>query len=514
MAPNKITASYLGYLQSVYHDISKRGIMVDTNRISIAARKVDESIKCNLDIIKGIWNCHVYLGASNDDGSDSSVNLNASSGKRTPLLKFKSLGYDIPTVAKRNEDGEYESKESLAELALQKMLAQNQFNILGGDPAIKALLEIRELQTLKSRYINARLYNYEGKSYFLSRYNVAGTNTGRRASRKHTFGFGNNAQNIPKHGKLAEIYRRCLVAAPNSILLMVDQIQAEDWAVQALAEDHVGFQELLDSKDRHKKMACQVFRMNEDHYDAQGWKDSMERYLGKKIRHANNYDMRGPTMSDSLAKEGISMTPKHCQGLLDIANAANPNIKGVFHANIRKELSETRMLRTPFGREHQFFGLRPGAESSNSKIYREAYAFIPQSTIGDNTGFAVFDLESDLSRLPESIIQENHDSIVQQIPDNVDTLWNYTQRTIKAFDREIRFPNGFSFTIPVEGEIAYDFWNTVTLKNYETGSKKLVDLRYKDIQIAFNKLQEIAEREREKDAKEISLVGTGLCEVC
>ena len=227
------------------------------------------------------------------------------------------------------------------------MLGSNQFNILGGDPVIKAMLAIRELVTLKNRYINANLYSKECGNYYLSNYNVAGTTSGRRSSRKHTFGFGNNAQNFPKHGELARIYRRCLVARPGYILLMVDKMQAEDWPVSALAGNTAALEDLENGVDRHKKLAMAIFRLSADHYTEKEWKDSIERYLGKKTRHANNYGMKGNTMSDSLAKEGIAMTPAQCQSILDIVNQVDPSVKGVFHHGIEQQLYATAISPSP-----------------------------------------------------------------------------------------------------------------------------------------------------------------------
>lgn len=503
MEPNKIGAEYEQRLQGIYHHIGKRGILVHEGRLKEARHQVNTEIKKHIDAIKTIWGCHVYLGADNDDGTSTSVNLNSSSGKRTPLLKLKSLGYEIPKVSSKDEDGNYVSKESLAELALQKMLAINQFNILGGDPVIKAILAIRELVTLKNRYINANLYGREDEKFYLSNYNCAGTTTGRRSSRKHSFGFGNNAQNFPKHGILAKIYRRCLVTRQNKIFLMCDQMQAEDWPVSALANNLEALHDLSHNIDRHKKLAMAIFNYSADHYTEQEWKDSIERYLGKKTRHANNYGMRGNTMSDSLAKEGISMSAAACQSILDKTNAIDPSVQQVFHKYVEKELYDTRTLRTPLNRERQFFGLRAGDNSGNQKIFREAYSFIPQSTVGDNTGFAVYELETrDGGFGNGDIIQEGHDSIVQEINDEVDVIWTSIQNTIKAFDRTLRFHNGIELKIPVEGEIAYDFYKTFTFKNHDTGSKRLTDLQYKDVQIAYNELQEYRQSELDKEVKQ------------
>lgn len=495
MEKNKISASYLSALQAYYHEISKTGICVDSHLLEEAKKNINRQIKTQLDLISSIWGCHVYVGAENDDKSTTSVNLNASSGNRTPLKKLQDLGYKIPKIASRDEFGNYISKESLAELSLQRMLSNNQFGHLGGDPVLKSMLAIRELVTLKQRYLNANLHTLSsGEASYLSNYNVAGTTTGRRASRKHTFGFGNNAQNFPKHGELAGVYRNCLVSRPGCIFLAVDQMSAEDWPVSALAGNYNSLSELAQGLDRHSLLAQKIFNLTEDHYTEKEWKNSIERYLGKKTRHANNYDMQAQTFADSLAKEGKSFTFQQCQFILDRVNQIDPSIKGVFHANIQKLLFKTRILKTPFGRERQFFGLRGGDNGGNNKIYREAYAYIPQSTVGDNTGFAVFELSYDAeyrgARNP--IIQEGHDSIVQEIKDSPVTIYEQIQRTIKAFSRVIRFDNGIELEIPVEGEIGYSFGEMETLSSGSTKSKKLKDISFEDVKLLHEKVKEKA----------------------
>lgn len=488
MQENRIGAEYLNRLQMVYHRISNRGILVDAQRLDAARQYVDHEVQQNLNIIKTEWKCHVFIGAANDDKSKDAVNLNASSGTKTPLLKLKSLGYKIPKISVRDDDtGEYVSKESLAELALQRILAANQFNIPGGDPVIRAILKIRELVTLKNRYINTRLYPREGREYYLSSYNVAGTTTGRRSSKKHVFGFGNNAQNFPSHGDEASVYKRCLVSRPGKIFLFVDQMQAEDWPVSALARNYEALQDLRSGVDRHRKLASQVFNIPIISIT------DMQRYLGKKIRHARNYGMRGQTMSDSLAKEGYSIPTGTCQHMLDMVGLIDPSVKEVFHKYVEGELYSTRVLKTPFGRERQFFGLRGGDSQGNQKIFRDAYSFIPQSTVGDNTGFAVYSLESgyadrgvDYSRY---IIQEGHDSIGQEVTDDLSVVWDAAQATMKAFDRTITFHNGIEITIPVEAKLGYDFNTQVTIQSAK--SKRLADCTYKDFQVAYAKLKDM-----------------------
>lgn len=505
MLKDKIGSEYLHKLQSLYYDISNRGICIDKSRLQNASDYINTGILKQCDIISALWGVKCYIGSANkpDISIGPSINLNSSSGNNTPLEHLKKMGFKIPKTSARDEDGNYISKESLAELTLQKIFASNQFNTIGGDPAIRALLRIRELGTLRTRYINANLFNQGQYQVFLTNYNVAGTVTGRRGSRKHSFGFGGNAQNFPKHGELAKIFRRCLVARPGYVLLMVDQMQAEDWPTSALAQNYEAISDLQTGVDRHVKLACQIFQLPLTHYTEKQWKESHERYLGKKTRHANNYGMRGNTMSDSLAKEGYALTPNQCDNILQLVNAADPSVDGVFHKYIKDCLDNDRTLRTPFGRERIFFGLRAGEAGSNTKIFNEAYSYIPQSTVGDNTGFAVFALETGNEQTRGRIIQEGHDSIVQEIPDDVDSIWTFLQVTRESFNRRIQFHNGIELQIPVEGEIAYDFYETVSLKSRITGTKKLDDISYSDVQAAYYKLKEHQAKELENAAKKV-----------
>lgn len=480
---DKITSSYLHKLQAMYHEIDNRGICLDRAQLAAGLLVIEEKVKESLAIASQQWNCTVFVGAANDDGTADSVNLNATQGDKALLKKLKDLGYEIPKIPKKNADGDYEGKESTAELTLQRLLVRNQFGFAGGDPAIRAILKVRELGKIRSSYFNARFYDHpNGNLLYLSNYNCAGTITGRRSSRKHTFGFGNNAQNFPKHGEFASIFRAALISRPGNIFLSVDQKAAEAWPVYALAEDEAGIAGLVAGVNPHIKRASFVFNIPESNRTEKEWKDSMEYYLGKKIGHANNYGMRGNRMSDSLAQEGHSITPAQCQMLLDKANLAEPKIQGVFHKYVQQEIYKTRILRTPFGRERQFLGVRPN--DANYTIFNEAYSYIPQSTVGDNTGFAVAYLESELPSGERAIVQEGHDSIVQDIPAFSDGIWYYLQQTIQAFSRRIIFHNGIEVEIPVEAELGFDFATSVKIK----------DLSYDGVVAALAKAMEYKEK--------------------
>jgi DNA polymerase family A len=491
---DRISSSYIHKLQAIYHNIDNRGIAVDREAIDEAKIFVDTEINRNLSICSNQWGCKVYIGTANSYPKghpefDNQVNINSSSGERTLLKKLRDIGYKVPTITKRNEDtGEYEAKYSAGELTLQKMLVTNQFNFAGGDPAIRAILQVRELSKLRNSYLNCRFYRTpDGITLYLSHYNAAGTLTGRRSSKKHTFGFGNNAQNFPKHGKLAKIFRRCLVARPGCIFLNVDQKGAEEWPVNALAENTAALAEMESGVNRHIRRAARIFGVSENSRTEAEWKDSLEYYLGKKTGHANNYGMQPNRMSDSLAQEGHSVGPLQCKALLEKLNSLEPQIRGTFHAYIKDQIIKTRILRTPFGRERQFLGLRPN--DNNYKLFNEAFAYIPQSIVGDNNGFAVAELETILFFEKRAIVHENHDSIAQDIPATASDIWFYLQATIRAYDRRITFHNGISINIPVEAELGYNYADMFKIK----------DMSYDGVVAALKRCNEL--REQQLDEK-------------
>lgn len=486
----RITSSGLHRRQALYHSLETRGILVDSIKLAAAAVYVNQEIEDQLKIAGGQWGKRLYIGAENSvyekakkavkegkiEKEKASLLVTLQAGNefniRSPekFLSFlQDVGYKVPKVTKKDKDGEWSSEESTSELALRQLIRENQFNYPKGDEALISVLSVRELLTLKSRYLNARLFDRTEGPVFLSSYNAgSGTLTGRRSSKKHIYGYGGNAQNIPSHSATAGLFRSCLVSRPGTIFLSVDQVSAEDWPVSALAGNHTAIDELKTGADRHSKLAAFIFNIALASKTTEEWKKSIERYLGKKTRHANNYGMQAPRMHDSLMQEGKYFSVEVCKNLLERANAADPSIKNVFHKYIESCLSSTRMLVTPFGRERQFLGFRPG--SKNGNLLNEAYSYIPQSIVGDNTGFAIEELQLSPERGIE-VVQEGHDSIIQEVAydgqGDSSKLVIGLERTIESFIRPITFYNGITVGIPVEAELSWNFGRSVKIKTLD-----------------------------------------------
>ena len=204
----RITVSGLMRRQALYHSIECRGILVNEERLAECRAYVDAEINKQLQIASKAWGKVLYVGVDNApsyklkeaiatgaiSAEDAQLAIDNSFNIRSPekfLAFLKDYGYKVPKATKKTVDGEWESKEGTSELILREMIMTNQFGSVNGDEALIAVLNVRELITLRSRYINARLFPRPEGPVYLSLYNAgSGTLTGRRNSKKHLYGYG------------------------------------------------------------------------------------------------------------------------------------------------------------------------------------------------------------------------------------------------------------------------------------------------------------------------------------
>ena len=503
-----ITSSYEHKLANAYHRIDKRGLLFDTTALEQVRVKVQSELDNICGWFTNQWSYPVFIGAKKGIPKDTKF-LNLNSPQKV-LEAFKEQGYKVPKVRIKNvESDEYEWNESVKELAMRKLMADPTLwpHPQGGD-AIKKYLDLKELVTFRNRNINARFRSVSYGAIFYSSYNVASTVTGRRGSRKNIFGFGGNGQNFPTRTSSSDDFRKCIIARPGRLFFFVDQKQAEDWPVQALAKNYEALEEMRKGVNRHYKFASLIFgrsidslRIGRNNHEFEA---ELQYNLGKRGRHANNYGMRADRFSEILTTEGYSVPKSTCEVILDKINKADPNVDGVFHSYIQKQIYDTRILRTPLGRERQFFGVRQN--DKNYAILNEAYSYIPQSTIGDNTGLAVLYLDA----CNDYVVQEGHDSIIQELPDSLQELLKVYEDTTKAFKRVITFDNGISVEIPIEGKLGFDWFNTVEIKDWSPDG---IAVAYKELHEKYHNRYEEKQQNivipREQNATTVNEVMAG-----
>jgi uracil-DNA glycosylase family 4 len=280
------------------------------------------------------------------------------------------------------------------------------------------IIDDRRVRKALSTNVNVKL-DYDGR--VKTTWFITGTETGRSSTnllkppvRPERIGWSGHA--MPKHGDIGPDTRRMLVLDEGYVFLSVDLSQAEARIVAVLSEDY----ELLkafDTIDIHRRTAGLVFGYtptlelgkecsSQDVIKME--KDSGERFVGKKTRHAGNYNMGKDRFHKEVQTDArrfgikIDFSEYRAGKALDLFHGASPRIRGIFHRDIRMAIDSKRVLVNPFGRFRIF--LDRGGED----LYKEAFAFIPQSSVHDRltmSGIKIKDRAPDLR-----FILETHDS--------------------------------------------------------------------------------------------------------
>jgi hypothetical protein len=124
-----------------------------------------------------------------------------------------------------------------------------------------------------------------------------------------------------------------------------------------------------------------------------------------------------------------------------------PNVREVFHAEVRQDIMYNRTLTNLMGRKTMFFG------KVCDELFKQAYACKPQGTVGDvinerGLNFIYYDDRFKNVKL----MTQTHDEVVFQIPLNLG--WPEHIRLLNLIKRELetplRLPNGDEFVIPAD----------------------------------------------------------------
>jgi DNA polymerase-1 len=233
-------------------------------------------------------------------------------------------------------------------------------------------------------------------------------------------------QTITKHGDVGSDLRRMFIPDPGFIFLEPDLSGAEARVVAILADDFRLLKAFKYDIDIHRLTAAWIFNCAPEEDLELFWKsedaigslaakinsilkwniDDEQRQLGKKFRHAGNYDMQKRT-----ASENAGISEWRAEQILKKFHDTNPNIRLKFHKEIQEALSNNnRTLVSPNGRQRLFLN------KWGDELFKEAYAQIPQSTVSDQNKKAAMACEYRIPSL--QILVESHDSFLAQIPIN------------------------------------------------------------------------------------------------
>jgi len=352
-------------------------------------------------------------------------------------------------------------------------------------PILEDILEETRIRTQLSRDINFTAdYDDRCKSTF----NVIATETCRTSTgvlkaplRPKGEKIGIGFHMMAKHGRLGKDIRSMLICDPGMIMIKLDASQAEARVVAVLSMDWE-LLEAFDKIDIHRRTAgllnnwTKKLELGVDfkHDIIDGLdRDSPERFTGKKVRHAGNYDMQKHTLMIQYNTDAQKFDIKadvsewRAGEMLKIFHAASPKIREVFHEEIRECINSTKILIDPFG------GLRIFNGKLEEDTYREGFANIPQRTVAHLVQGAALTIEDELNGdLPKSYMwmSEDHDSLTLQAPAN---NWEPYARLMQ---KHLQRPIDFSIYCSLKRDIKLIIPSNIEVSDTHYGAFKGVKL--------------------------------------
>ena len=259
-------------------------------------------------------------------------------------------------------------------------------------------------------------------------------------------------QTIPKHGfedldgnLFGKDLRSIFVPTEGYCFLEGDQSQAEARVVAILCKDMF----LLNKFDEggvHEMTASWVYNKPESEIK----NPSFERQIGKKTRHAGNYDM-GANRFAVMAMISFS----NAEAILQVFHSKSPSIREVFHENVRLKIRKDRTLHNPFGRRRFIM------DRLNDHTFKSAFSWYPQSTVADQTKFSMVRI-SEKWKAPDMFwIVENHDSATAEV--KIEKKMEFAADFKREMERPIDLRKGsfyldLELVIPFECEVSNTNW--------------------------------------------------------
>ena len=341
--------------------------------------------------------------------------------RSTPQMK-KLLYTDMKMPVQFIKGSDGERHITCNEDAILKLASANRSEVFD------LILKVRHYRTLWSNYVNVKS---DSDDRVRSSYGF--TETGRFTSYKCPFRTGYNLQNWPPD-------MRVMLRSDDDdhVLIEMDLSQAESRAVAWKSRDLDLIEAYSSGIDVHKQTASNIFQIPMDDIT------DPQRYTGKRVNHAANYDMGPPKFAIVYNKDAA----KNKVELININEAqifmyrhhlAHPSIKQTYHRELIEEVSRTKTLFNVWGRRVVFHD-RVGQE-----LFRQAFAWWAQSLVGDLTNI-IFDRIADVVR----IVNQGHDSLMahthkDRVMETIKIMWTAAQIPITIEGRELVIPVDFKY---------------------------------------------------------------------
>lgn len=409
-----------------------------------------------------------------------------SASQMTQLLFTDPKGFKFPVVKYTQKDKRDTDNPSSSEAVLLELQKTDKTGF------IDTLLELRGLKQINNMFVKgfANLVQDDGRLH--PKFNIHGTRTGRLSSADP------NSQQLPRVATDPTI-RRCLVASPGRLYLMMDYSQCELRLMAHLSKCKGLLEAFAKGWDPHLSVACKKYGVNyddiypiykdEQHPEYTTWK--IRRKQAKHIVFGCIYHIGAAKLAEELSdpKTGLVVTPKESQGFLDDFFKDFPEVKK-FMDNQMKFIHKHGYIKTLFGRKRrcpEIFG------DNQMQIVAAENAAIntpSQSAASDMALFTAILIDELIQKGEFPDLQEVgtvHDSIYfdtlpQDInPKTVYQLWDMARNPstkewfgfqIDDIDMSMDFEVGRSQGEELPFAVGYDYNRLLNFKGEWKGSKE------------------------------------------
>lgn len=251
---------------------------------------------------------------------------------------------------------------------------------------------------------------------------------------------------MPKHPTCRDLF----IPDPGFKLLELDLKQAEAMIVAWLSEDEQLKRAFREGDDVHSLTGAMLFGLDPDWVVANKHTDKVAkkaRQTAKPVNHGFNYSMGPKALMTTMQKSGMDYTFSDCRQFLARMRAIRPAVPR-WHEEIRYIVSRERKLVTPLGYSRFFLG------SLTDKVFRDAYAFIPQSTVGHMLVITWNTVYEQYGHMLGPIMNV-HDSLIIQIPNNLgESELDFIHEIAEHFLHPLTIKNDL-LIIPVEAKVGH-----------------------------------------------------------
>lgn len=266
---------------------------------------------------------------------------------------------------------------------------------------------------------------------------------GKKKKKKKSLGTA--FQVMTKHGDIGPEVRSMYVPEDGYIFLQADSSQAEARVIFLLAEDYQALED-IDKHDYHALTASWFFGGSESDYSKKvlGY-ESPIRFAGKTLRHAGHLGAgkrRAAIETNTQARKykiNLTINEGQAEKALKIFHQKQPKIKKVFQASVIACLEKNRRLiaPVPHGIDAEIGGTRIFYERWGDELFRQAFSYIPQRTVSENTKSAALWLAEHHNWI--KIIVESHDALLVSVP--IERKQEAASIIKPIFERPIDFSN-------------------------------------------------------------------------